>query len=243
MVTGFSHVQNCRGQSGCPIVVSLMNRYTRAVCLLLPLLFSPSGFVTSQPALTRTYGAFPFSTDIGRAQKGSTTYDAQTKSYRISGGGQDIWGAADDFRFNWRTLTGNRSLSADVHVEQPATGKLAKGVLMFRQSLDPGAPYADIAIHADGHITLQWRAVAGGETKDITLPEHDSVRLRIERKGDLFTATAISGDQKTTEPPSVTIHMSDPVYVGIGVCSHDANALQTVTFSNVSFEPAKASMR
>jgi hypothetical protein len=34
----------------------------------------------------------------------------------------------------------------------------------------------------------------------------------------------------------VTISMEDPVYVGVGVCSHAAEGLATVTFSNVAIQ-------
>jgi TolB protein len=32
------------------------------------------------------------------------------------------------------------------------------------------------------------------------------------------------------------VTLSDPVYVGIGVCSHDADILETAVFSNVAIE-------
>jgi hypothetical protein len=33
--------------------------------------------------------------------------------------------------------------------------------------------------------------------------------------------------------------MEDPVYAGIGVCSHAAEGLATVTFSNVAIQPGR----
>jgi regulation of enolase protein 1 (concanavalin A-like superfamily) len=109
-------------------------------------------------------------------------------------------------------------------------------VLIFRQSLEPGAPYADVAIHADGHITLQYRQAPGGATADITAPQHGSVRLRIERKGDQFRAYAQTPDGKMVEFASTTVKLDDPVYVGLGVCAHNAEGLSTSTFSNVKIE-------
>ena len=189
--------------------------------------------LAQQPVPT-SQNAFHASTDIGKAQHGSTAFDAAAGIYRIAGGGADVWGAADDFRFTWVKVSGNAALSADVNVAQPSTYPKAKGMLMFRQSLDPGSPYADISLHADGHITLAWRAVQGGPTKDTDLPEHGSVHLRIVREGNQFTAYASSGAGETTAPPSITIPMPATVFVGLGVCSHDTNALQTVTFSGVA---------
>jgi hypothetical protein len=36
--------------------------------------------------------------------------------------------------------------------------------------------------------------------------------------------------------PPTTVAMSGDVYVGMGVCAHDANGTATVTFSNVTID-------
>ncbi len=179
----------------------------------------------------------PRRVDIGAAQPGSTTFDPKTGSYRLSGGGQDVWGTADDFRFTWIKFTGDGSITADVQVAQPPTHAKAKGMLMFRQSLDPGSPYADVALHGDGHIDLQWRTSAGGDTRDTDLPAHGTIRLRLVRKGDQFTASAIPATGGAEpQPLSMNIPMQGPVYLGIGVCSHSTTQLQDVTFSNLTID-------
>ena len=161
-------------------------------------------FPAPQPEST-PQGPFRTSTDIGSAQRGTTTYNPATGTYEIAGGGADVWGAADDFRFVWTRISGDASLAADVHINPPFSYRISKGMLMFRASLDPGSPYADIAIHADGHITLQYRLTQGGETKDATLPEKNEPRLQIVRHGDNFTVTAGMG--RTADAPSITIQM------------------------------------
>ncbi len=183
-------------------------------------------------------GIFQGSDDIGHAQLGSTLYDSAKGSYELRGGGGDVWGTADQFRFSWTRFSGDGSLAADLHVDAPVTYRLSKGMLMFRQSLDPASPYADVAIHADGHVTLQYRLTQGGETRDVMLPEHNPVHLRIVRHGDVFTAYADSGNSTRSSAPSITIPMHDPVFVGLGVCSHNTDDLQTVTFSRVKLESA-----
>ena len=45
------------------------------------------------------------------------------------------------------------------------------------------------------------------------------------------------GEELTASAP-VTVTLQDPVYVGLGVCSHDANVLETAIFSNVRMEAA-----
>lgn len=200
--------------------------------LSAPFAFAP----VSQQSRTQPQGIFQGSNDIGHAQQGSTRYNAENGSYEIRGGGQDVWGTADDFRFTWTQLSGDATLAANVHVDAPVTYRLSKGMLMFRQSLDSGSPYADVAIHADGHITLQYRLAQGGPTKDVILPENNVPRLRIVRRGDTFTAYAQPAVSRAGAAPSITIPMHGPVYVGLGVCSHNTDVLQTVTFSKVALE-------
>jgi len=202
------------------------------------------------------------SSDIGQTKPGSTDYSAQTGIYLLTGGGADMWGAADAFRFAWTRLSGDGSITADVHfvastqlldrvpgargagplpadAQTPGpTQPLAKAVLVFRQSLEPGSPYADVAIHADGHITLQYRTAAGGKTLDITAVEHGAARLRIERAGNQFTAYTGSADGRMTSFATIPIPLDDPIYAGIGVCAHNALALTTASFSNVSVDHA-----
>ncbi len=209
---------------------------SRSALLFAAILLTPA-LVSSQQSDGGVGGIFKGSGDIGQAQLGSSNYDPATQTYTVKGGGADVWGAADDFRFTWTKITGDAALVADVQVSQPSTHPKAKGMLMVRQSLDPGSPYADIAVHGDGHVTLQYRLTAGGETKDTDLPQTAVKRLQITRKGDLYTATVVSGNSSASAGPSITIPMQGSVYVGLGVCSHSTTALQAVTFRHVQMTP------
>ena len=219
--------------------------YLLSASLLFPAL------TPAQQKPTKPRNLFHGSTDIGPTQKGSSTYSPKQATYTITGGGADMWGAADAFHLNWTKLSGDATLTADIQFPSTPKPPLEKAVLIIRQSLDPGSAYADAAIHADGHITLQWRATAGGKTEDTTSTYHgggDSglARLRIERKGDQFTFYAgpddhaDHDDQNLVANPPVTVILYDPVYIGLGVCAHDGNGLATVTFSKVTLTPPPA---
>jgi TolB protein len=183
-----------------------------------------------------SHGPLNGSSDIGKTRPGASLYDAAAKSYRVTGGGADMWFASDDFHLTWVKLSGNVTITADVAFTPQPAQPLAKAVLIVRQSLDPASAYADVAIHADGHITLQWREKSGDPTKDLTAPEHKSVTLRLERKGDVFTAYAQKLDGSMDAFASYTVPMTGEVYVGLGVCPHDTDGLATATFSNVKIE-------
>ncbi len=209
-----------------------------ASALLLPPVSLPA-----QHGNNAAGGLFTRSTDIGVTREGSTDFDAAHGIYRVTGGGADMWGKADAFRFTWVQITGDTSLTADVEFGPGSHAPLEKGVLMLREGLDPGSAYADIALHGDGHITLQYRATRDGKTEDQTAPAKGPTRLRIERRGNHFTAsTAISGSDTWTPFASVDIPLHNPVYVGLGVCAHNQEGSATVAFSNVKLlgsEPAR----
>jgi TolB protein len=216
-------------------VLLLMTRGSRVLSLIVAMLVSLPGLILAQQTIDSSHGIFADSTNIGVTGKGSTVFDPASGSYRITGGGYDMWYSADAFRMSWVQLSGDATLTADVHIS-PGAAPLAKAVLIFRQSLDPASAYADVAIHGDGHITLQFRETTGAKTADITSTEHGSVRLRIERKKDVFTAYAESSEGKMIAVGSMTVVLKDPVYVGLGVCSHSETGVSTATFSNVKLE-------
>lgn len=204
-----------------------------AVCTLLLTSLCPA-------ASAQAVGVFDGHGDVGETPKaGSVEFDAAKGEYRITGGGANIWAAADAFQYVWKRVSGNVAITADVRFI--GTGAVAhrKAVLMIRQSLNPDSAYADIAVHGDGLTSLQYRATAGAATLEAKSTAAAPVHLRIERRGNQFTATA--GDTTTAVGP-VTVDLQDPVYVGLGVCSHDANVLETAVFSNVKVEnlPAQA---
>lgn len=208
----------------------------------LNLLLAAALFIVTLVAASQTVkgqlGIFSGSTDVGKTLPGATVFDEKSGSYLVTGGGADMWGAEDAFHFSWVKLSGDATLTADVEFPAEVPIPLEKGVLIFRQSLDPGSAYADLALHGDGHATIQWRAVAGGKTADVVAPLHGPMRMRIERKANLFTASVGPIGGKLTPFSSATVAMDGPVYVGIGFCSHKADGLASATFSHVTVEQA-----
>lgn len=178
-------------------------------------------------------GLFAESTDIGTAAHGLTAFDAAASTWKLTGGGSDMWGTTDAFHFAWRRITDDASLTATIHFAPGFHAPLEKAVLMFRQSLDPDSKYVDVALHADGHITLQYRDVQGGITDDITAPHHGATTLRIQRQGDRYIGYAALPDGKLVEFASAVVALRDPVAVGLGVCAHDPNRVISATFSSV----------
>lgn len=192
-----------------------------------------------QPA-SENLGLFQTHQDIGTTPKsGATAYVPAMQEYRVTGGGANIWGKVDAFHFVYTQLSGDVILSADVRFVGEGVEHHRKAALMIRQSLDPDAPYADVALHGDGLTSLQYRETAGTETKEIRSDEKAPVRIRIERHGNQFTMAVgnPAGALKASGP--VTVNLQDPVYVGLGVGSHNADVLETAVFSNVTLHQGK----
>ena len=205
-----------------------MLQHSKLIALLLG-----AAFLVSAQDL----GPFESHSDVGKTpKKGSAEYNPSTGEYRITGGGANMWESTDAFHFVWKRLSGDVSLTADVHFIGAGAVEHRKAALIIRQSLEPDAAYADVALHGDGLTSLQYRLKPGAITEEIRSPLNGPVRIRLERHGNEFTMFVGNpgGDLKPSGPATVILH--DPVYAGLAVCSHDANILETAVFSNVKIE-------
>jgi len=201
---------------------------------LLALLLGATFIASAQkPAL----GPFDSHSDVGETpRQGSAEYNPATGEYRITGGGANMWESTDAFHFVWKRLSGDVTLTADVHFLGTGAVEHRKAALIIRQSLEPGAAYADVARHGDGLTSLQYRLTAGATTQEIRSPVSGPVRIRLERHGDQFTMYVGPPGENLQSSGPVTVVLHDPVYAGLAVCSHDANILETAVFSNVKID-------
>ena len=94
----------------------------------------------------------------------------------------------------------------------------------------------DIAVHGDGLTSLQFRPSAGAATQEIRSTVTNPDRVRIERRGTRFIVYAGKGGEPLVSSGPQTVDLAGGVYVGIGVCSHDANLQETAVFSSVHVE-------
>lgn len=198
-----------------------------AVGLLIP-------FVTTFAAKERL---LTNETNVGEMPKGGAVkYDAKKETYRVTGGGANIWGKVDAFQYVYQEVSGDVSLTADVKFEGKGKEDHRKAALMIRQSLDPNSAYVDVALHGDGLTALQYREADGADTKemrsDIKAPE----QIRIERHGDEFTIFAGRRGEELTKTGPVTVKMQGSVYIGLAVSSHNEKHLETAVFSHVNLE-------
>jgi TolB protein len=213
-------------------------RVLTQLCVAVPTtLLTAAVLLAPARAWAEAVGAFEDHGDVGVTPKaGSVEYDAGARTYRITGGGANMWAATDAFQFVWKKVSGDVALSADVEfVGEGAVGH-RKAAVIIRQSLDAGSAYADVALHGDGLTSLQYRPTAGAETLEARSELKGPKRLRIERRGNEFTMWVGEPGGTLTRGGPVTVALSDPVYIGLAVYSHDASVLETAVFSNVQIE-------
>jgi len=181
-------------------------------------------------------GVFERGTDVGPSgPRGSVEYDAAAGTYRITGGGANMWETSDGFYFVWRKVAGDAAITADFEW-QTAGGHLHKKAgPMLRAGLGPDDAYADIVAHADGLVSLQYRKAKGQPTLEVRTPLKAPVTLRLERHGDVISAEVAPRGGEFHPVGSFSMALPETVYAGLAVCSHDASATQTALFRNVVF--------
>ena len=187
-------------------------------------------------------GVFTNEGSVGPTPPGcQARYEVSKSEYRITAGGANMWGAADAFYFVWKRASGDLTLSADIQWVGTSAAEHRKAVLMVRQSLDPGSPYADAVSHGNGLTSLQFRGAPNEQTYQIVAAEDGPSRLRLVKKGNRFTMYfAQPGGEWKASSPVEFVTLQEPFYVGLGVCSHVATALETAIFSKVKLEETAA---
>lgn len=194
-----------------------------------------------QPFAARAgVGIFDGHGDVGAVlHKGSVEYDASNGTYRVAGSGENMWFASDAFYFVWKKVSGDVSITADIDFPTAGGNAHKKAALMIRQSLDADSAYADAALHGNGLTSLQSRETAGANTHEIQANVTAPKRLRITREGKFFyMSVAMAGEELHPAGGAMQVEMHGPYYVGIAVCAHDKDAVESAVFRNVQIAPA-----
>ncbi|MBN1362773.1 MAG: hypothetical protein JW993_19400 [Sedimentisphaerales bacterium] len=157
----------------------------------------------------------------------------------MNGIGADIWYTADQFRFVYKRLSGNGSITARVD-SLVDTHQWAKAGVMIRESLDPASAYALNLVSPRNGISFQYRSVTNGSAATVGTQAGLAAPywVRITRQGNTFTAEH-SADGVTWAPvtaiaSTVDITMASDVYVGLAVCSVSTTVATGAEFSGIA---------
>jgi Tol biopolymer transport system component len=180
-------------------------------------------------------GLFEGHSDVGTVlHPGSVEYDASKGKYTISGSGENMWLATDAFQFVWKKVSGDVTLTADISFLTKTGNEHKKAVLILRQSMDADSVYADVALHASGLTSLQFRDEKGAVTREVQSNLSGPKRLSIAKHGDyVYMSLAAEGGEPKVAGGWLRIPLQGSFYVGLGVCSHDKDVVEKAIFSNV----------
>jgi regulation of enolase protein 1 (concanavalin A-like superfamily) len=163
--------------------------------------------------------------------------DNGNNAFAVVSTGTDIWDTADQFRFVYKTLSGNGSITAKVD-SLIRSDAWSKAGVMIRESLEAGSRHASMVVTPDNSCSFQYRSATSGASNS-TNWTGTAVRapywVRVTRTGNSFKGeTSPDGKTWTALGAEQNITMASNVYIGLCVTSHNVAAYSTAEFSNVS---------
>ena len=169
-----------------------------------------------------------FSATVVATPSGALTVNAR---------GADIWGTADQFTYAYQSTSGDGEASANVRSVSP-TNAWTKAGVMYRASLDPGAPHVSLFVTPGKGIALQYRAGANGvSTQFAQVAGTAPVYLRLRRTGSLFVGEWTTDLQTWHEVGEVIVEaIPASAVAGVALTSHDASATATAVFEDATIQ-------
>ncbi len=193
-------------------------------------------------AFSQTLPDFEANQDIGNPKlKGDLTFDSGSQTYTMKAGGYNIWFERDEFHYAYRKLSGDFILTANFAFEGTGVDPHRKYGWMVRESLDENAAHISAVNHGDGLVMMQWRKLTGAFMRD---PQDELFGIRkgcqiiqLERVGKTYIMRVANPGEPLREIGQYEMEdMPDEAYVGIFVCSHNAEVVETAKIWNVRID-------
>ncbi|HWD18992.1 MAG TPA: lamin tail domain-containing protein [Verrucomicrobiae bacterium] len=154
--------------------------------------------------------------------------------WSVTGGGGDIWNAADQFNFASAGFISDGAVIAKVTSLQN-TDSYAKAGVMIRGDSSAGAMNVSVVVTPVNGISFQWRNADGSGTSAAAVPGTAPVWLALTRSVNNFNAYySLDGVAWTQIGSAQTFAMNGSAVAGLCVTAHNNSALNTATFTNVS---------
>jgi regulation of enolase protein 1 (concanavalin A-like superfamily)/fibronectin type 3 domain-containing protein len=198
-----------------------------------------SAYSNVASAKTQTSAGIPWAdSDVGIVRQAGSS-SGSNGVYTVKGSGADIWDTSDGFHYAYRTLSGNGQIIARV-TSVSNTDPWAKAGVMIRETLSASSKHAMVAVTPGNGIAFQRRTSTGGSSSHTGTSSSLKAPywVRLIRSGNTFASYYSANGTTWTLLGSATISMGQKVYIGLAVTSHNASALATATFDNVSITGA-----
>ncbi|NJM42752.1 MAG: DUF1349 domain-containing protein [Anaerolineae bacterium] len=163
--------------------------------------------------------------------------------WTVAGGGADIWGVSDQFRFAYQSANvgSNATIIARVTSVQ-ATEYWAKSGVMFRNGTNANARFVMVVHYPNNEVSFQWRTSTGGSANwnGTRVGGTASIKwVRLSKTGNSYTAyysTAAgvpTSGQWVQIGSAVNVTLNNPK-AGLAVTARNNALLNTSTFTGVS---------
>ena len=168
---------------------------------------------------------------------GTATFDPKNGRYVIKGGGEDIWGVQDSFHFAQQSVEGDFELIARV-TKVAGPHPWSKAGIMVRSDFSKESSHAMMAAGPGEKAQFLSRKDPGKPSIGVNLEKRAlPIWFKLARTGPLLTGYESPDGQAWTKIGEETPAGLGPIaIVGIFVCSHQARALGTGEFDNVSIK-------
>lgn len=194
--------------------------------------------------------------DIGNLQlNGTTSFDG--KEFTVETVGKDLDSTSDEFHFTYQPLLNDGEIIA--RFVPQTSSQFSEMGLMLREGLNDNSPFVSLTIYPAKTADIElpdWRVklitrFAKGESTDtgaisFSLSEPavtwgrltGYVWLRLQRKGDNFTASISYDGIIWKQSPDIFLSLNKKVFTGLSVSSGMAGST-TVFFDHVSIQQTK----
>lgn len=152
----------------------------------------------------------------------------------MKGAGNDIWSTKDAFYFAYSNLSGDGSIITKVE-SMDNTSSWAKAGVMIRETLNPESSHLIAFVTPSEGVALQGRKTKFGQSEGFAQTHKISAPrwIKLERKGNTFTAFQSEDGQHWIPVGSTTAELASNVKIGLAVCSHNEDKFCNVLFKNV----------
>ena len=175
------------------------------------------------------------SADIGTVSPtGNAGFVSST--YYVVGSGAGIGGTADAFRYVSQTSSGDCTIVARVTGIQNTNASARAGV-MIRESLNANAINAACSVSPSSIMFTSRNATGGATTTTTVTGVAAPYWVRMQRVGNVFTASRSTDGSTWTTVGSATITMATAANIGLAVSSNATGVLATGTLDSVTATP------
>jgi PAS domain S-box-containing protein len=209
---------------------------------------SPSGgariAVTNCPVVTNTLAdadsgepvPLTESRDVGAATcPGSADYDAETDTWRVTGGGRDVWGDTHEFHLVSGTTRSPVRVQGRI-TDLDAAHEYSKAGFLVRGGPEADAPFGYVGTTGDHGSETTWRLSRDGHTSSTQFEERPEAFnwYRIEYADGNCTCYLSADGEEWRPVDQRSVDLGAEVTVGLMVCSHSAEETAEATFRSVS---------